>query len=209
MSLGTDHIFLGSTYFFAKRSCGHESISFSCLLQEQQEWSVFLPKKVTLLDAINTTVKLLMITLKNSSYLLLQLVSSLPHTHTHESLKTWLFFFPKRVFMLLEIPGIYHPLGLLGDYINYLVKETVTLWLSQVAPAFIKVILMKLFITIKSQTNPSGCIMTSCKPTWTYFFQLSMMKHLVFSHQLRIECFSQICDLIKFFLLCWDQVSIM
>lgn len=51
--------------------------------------------------------------------------------------------------------------------------------------------------------------MTQDKPAWTcfFFFPTSMVKHLFFPHQLRSECFPQICHLIKFLLLCRDQVT--
>ena len=58
---------------------------------------MFSPLKVTLLDVINTTVRLLMITSQNSSYLLFQLVSSLPYTYTL-SFKTDDYFFPLKGF---------------------------------------------------------------------------------------------------------------
>lgn len=76
------------------------SFPLSFFLQEQQEWSVFLPQKVTLLDAINTTVKLLMIIFENFSYLLLQLVSC--HIHIHESLKIYDYFPLQKAFKLFR-----------------------------------------------------------------------------------------------------------
>lgn len=62
---------------------------------------MFSPQKVTLLDTINTTVKLLMITFQNSSYLLFQLVSSLPYTYTL-SFKKADYFFPLKGFHIFR-----------------------------------------------------------------------------------------------------------
>lgn len=80
---------------FAKRSREHAFISSFF------EWSVFSPQKVTLLDTINTTVKLLMITFQKSSYLLFQLVSSLPYTYTL-SFKTDDYSFPLEGFHIFR-----------------------------------------------------------------------------------------------------------